>query len=243
MGHEVTDPDGAGFDGAKADGSAPSPAPRHRRRKEARPGELLDAALTLFAERGYSATRIDDIAARAGVSKGTLYLYFPSKQDVFKALVREAVIPNIERLEHLVADHSGPAAAALRQVLTRLGGLLQRQPRLAALPKLIITEAANFPDLARFYLDTVIRRGTGLIEGLVRRGIAAGEFRPVDPRATAKLCVAPILFLALWRHSFEPHDDAPIDSGAFVELHVDTLLRGLAATSTPPGPIPEGRVT
>ncbi|MDX6750470.1 TetR/AcrR family transcriptional regulator [Geminicoccaceae bacterium 1502E] len=209
---------------------------RRRRRKEARPQEILEAALALFTERGFSATRLDDIAARAGVSKGTLYLYFASKEAIFSELVRHAVLPNIARVEALVAGWSGSRASLLRRMIELLGTAL-REDRIAAFPKLVIAESGNFPELARQYREEVIERGLGLFARVIAAGVAAGEFREVDSRHAAKLCVAPMLLLAVWRTCLARADEQPLDAQALVETHVETLLRGLAAKG---GPVPEG---
>jgi AcrR family transcriptional regulator len=162
---------------------------RWRRRKEARPEEILAAALASFAERGFAATRLEDVAARAGISKGTLYLYFRGKEKLFEAVGSQV----------------------------------------GAIPKLVIAEAHNFPDLARFYLDEVVRRGLRLIGTILRRGIARGEFRPVDVDRTVFCVIAPMLIAALWKNSLEAYDAAPLDVQALARAHLDLLLRGLEA--------------
>ena len=202
---------------------------RWRRRKEARPSEILNAALDVFRERGFAAARLEDVAARAGVSKGTLYLYFPSKAAIFKAMVRESILPNIARAEAFARDHPGPPASLLAELLTNLGLQIAGDDRLSAFPKLIIAEAGNFPDLARFYLSQVIRRSLRLIVDMLKRGVAAGEFAPMNYPATARLAVAPIVFLALWRHSFAAHDKSAPSAPSMVRRHVELFLAGLAA--------------
>src|ERR671923_495899 len=153
------------------------PGIRWQRRKDARPAELLAAALTCFKERGFAATRLDDVAAKAGVTKGTIYLYYPSKEELFKAVVRGELVPNIERLE-AVLDEPGPAAALLERLIMAWVQHIVPSP-ISIIPKLVIAEAGNFPELARFYLETAVHRGLELIAAILRRGIASGEFRPV----------------------------------------------------------------
>jgi AcrR family transcriptional regulator len=206
---------------------AAPPRPRWRRRKEARPDEILAAALASFAERGFAATRLDDVAARAGISKGTLYLYFKSKEELFEAVVRATLVPNIERLEALCATFEGPSGVLLERLLLTVAGVLDS--RVGAIPKLVIAEAGNFPELARFYLDAVVRRGLRLIGTILRRGIGRGEFRPVDVDHTVFCVIAPMLLAALWKRSLEPHDDAPLDAQVLARAHLDLLLRGLEA--------------
>jgi AcrR family transcriptional regulator len=201
--------------------------PRWRRRKEARPDEILVAALASFAERGFAATRLEDVAARAGISKGTLYLYFNGKEELFEAVVRATLVPNLERLEALTATFEGPSGVLLERLLLTIGGVVDS--RVGAIPKLVIAEAGNFPDLARFYLDEVVRRGLRLIGTILRRGIERGEFRQIDVDHTVFCVIAPMLIAALWKNSLEPHDDAPLDAQALARAHLDLLLRGLEA--------------
>jgi AcrR family transcriptional regulator len=211
--------------------------PRWERRKAERPDEILDAALECFADRGFAATRMDEVAARAGVTKGTVYLYFRTKEDLFKELVRTRLSPHIAAVESAAAA----GAASTGELLQRLFQVWTERlfpSKASILPKLIIAEAGNFPDLAAFYLKEVIHRGIGLLRNLVKRGVAAGEFRPVDADHVAYCIVAPLLFSVLWRHSFERHDTKPLDVAALGKAHLDLLLHGLlkpkrAANSRP----------
>src|ERR687891_1981644 len=197
---------------------------RWRRRKEARPDEILAAALASFAERGFAATRLEEVAARAGISKGTLYLYFKGKEELFEAVVRATLLPNIERLEALAATFEGPSAVLLERFLLTFAAVIDS--RVGAIPKLVIAEAGNFPELARFYLDEVIRRGLRLIGTILRRGIARGEFRPIDVDHAVFCVIAPMLIAALWKNSLEPYDKAPLDAQALARAHLDLLRRG-----------------
>jgi AcrR family transcriptional regulator len=206
-------------------------AQRWRRRKEARPGEILGAALSCFAERGFAATRLEDVAQRAGVTKGTLYLYFPNKEELFKAVVAQALVPNLERGEALLGGADGPSAesrstAALLTELIRSWAELARSPA-AAIPKIVISEAGNFPDLARFYREQVVDRGMALLRRVLRLGIARGEFRAVDIDDAARCIVAPLLLAMLWRHSLGRHEPADFDPDALSQTHLQLLLDGL----------------
>lgn len=201
-------------------------APTRRRRKEARPREILRAALETFADKGFAATRLDDVAQRAGVGKGTLYLYFSSKEELLKAVVREALIPNIARAERLAATHEGSSADLLRLIFALAARRVSRS-RLSAIPKLVLAEASNFPDIAKFYFDEVIRRGFALLGGIVDRGIERGEFRPVDVDNTARQLIASLLFLVLWRHSFAKVAPVPLEPVAYCRDHIDLILHGL----------------
>jgi AcrR family transcriptional regulator len=205
----------------------PHATARWRRRKEARPAEILDAALACFAERGFAATRLDDVAARAGVTKGTLYLYFRNKEELFKAVVRQEVVPNIARAEAQLAQADEPSTALLERVLSEWAE--RAATPLSAIAKLILTEAGNFPVLARFYLDEVIHRGEAMYRALLKRGMARGEFRAIDPDYTVFCIVAPILLAMLWRHSFEQHENRTLDVAALCRTHVALIERGLLA--------------
>jgi AcrR family transcriptional regulator len=199
------------------------------RRKDARPGEVLEAALEVFAEKGFAMTRMEDVAARAGVSKGTVYLYYPSKEALFEAMVRAAILPNLTRLESLAAGYDGPALDLLHRFFAVLLQVLET-PRLIAIPRLVIAEARTFPELALFYRREVVDRGLALIEGILRRGVERGELRPVDPAATARLCVAPFLLAAIWKATFDPLQDAkPLDARGLLDTHLATLTHALAA--------------
>jgi AcrR family transcriptional regulator len=206
----------------------PASRGRRARRKEARPQELLEAALEVFVEKGFSAAKLDEIAARAGVSKGTLYLYFESKEALLEALVRAAVVPNIERVEAMAEGWTGATPELLRRLLQVLGSVLE-EGRVAAFPKLVVAESGNFPAFAERYRREVIDRGLGLFARIIGRGVERGEFRPVDPDTTARLCLAPMIFLAIWQTSFARFDTVPFDARAFVDAHIDTLLHGLLA--------------
>ncbi|PWC93541.1 TetR/AcrR family transcriptional regulator [Azospirillum sp. TSO5] len=210
--------------------SGPVPSgdpPRWRRRKEARPQEIVAAAMDVFAERGFAAARLEEVAARAGVSKGTLYLYFPSKDELFKAVIRAAILPNLQQAEALVAAAGGPCFPVLERLLRMVARLIATT-RMAVIPRLVIAEAGNFPELAAFYHREVIRRGFGVLAALLRRGIDSGEFRPVEVDPTVRLIVAPLLMSAVWRTSLDGVDgEPPLDVAALMEIHIDNLRRVL----------------
>ena len=205
----------------------PSPSIRWRRRKTARPAEILAAALASFAERGFAATRLEDVAARAGVTKGTLYLYFDNKEELFKAVVRQELVPNLERAEAMVAGSAAPSLDLLEQLVRSFARIIGSP--LGAIPKLVLTEAGNFPDLARFYREAVVERGKALFRRVIERGVAAGELQPVDTENTVTCIVAPLLVAALWRHSFERHAGRDLDLDALCRAELDLLRRGLTA--------------
>jgi AcrR family transcriptional regulator len=205
--------------------------PRWERRKDARPQELLAAALDLFVERGFASTRLEDVARRAGVSKGTLYLYFTNKEELFKAVVRDSIVPFIGAAEDSIAGFDGHSADLLRSVLgdwwQRLGAT-----KASGLSKLMMAEAGNFPDIACFYQEEVIARGTRMISSLLERAVARGEFRPVDIGIMTQVLIAPMLMLTTWKHSVGPCDQSQLDPLAFLDSFLDMALHGLL----PPAP-------
>jgi AcrR family transcriptional regulator len=201
--------------------------PRFERRKDARPGEILAAALELFVEKGFAATRLEDVAQRAGVSKGTVYLYFDSKEDLFKSVVRSGIVRAIEEAEKLVAGFEGSSAELLRRIYAgwweNIGGT-----KLSGIPKLMISEAQNFPELARFYYEEVIQRGSKLFGRAIRRGIDSGEFRPVDVDYTVRAMVSPLVMRAILEHSFLPcAGPEDFDVPAYFEHTLGLALDGL----------------
>jgi AcrR family transcriptional regulator len=204
-----------------------STLPRQRR-KEARPAELLAAAFDLFVARGFAATRMEDIAQRAGVSKGTVFLYFESKQALLRAVVEDAVLPHLAAGEAMVEAASGESPeVVLRQLLLCFATALA-DSRLAGLPKLISAEAGNFPELAAYYHDNVVMRIRHLLVSVLDRGIAAGVFRPCDTTLVGRLAIAPILFECMWQRLPDPRGQEPPPSQeAFIQTHLDLFIRGL----------------
>jgi AcrR family transcriptional regulator len=203
----------------------PEPTAPRRRRKNARPSEIADAALALFSERGFAATRLEDVAIRAGVSKGTVYIYFPTKEDLFRAVLRQGLLPNLEAMEQAVAAFDGPTQALVRQLVDRMLRVLDTN--LTAIPKLVLAESGNFPAIARMYADEVVRRALHLLTGILRRGVERGDLRDVDIQSAIPTFVAPFLMLVLWKHSLGQHTDIAMDPKAVMETHMDILLRGL----------------
>ncbi len=205
-----------------------SAAPVRQRRKEARPAELLSAALDLFVERGYAATKLDDVAAHAGVSKGTLYLYFASKEDLFKAVIQQGILPVLAQGEEMLAQHQGDARTLLQGLMRRWWELLGSTP-LAGVPKLMISEAGNFPEVARYYHENVIQRIHNLLGKVLKAGIKSGEFRPVNIESAIDVIVSPMLMLAIWQHSMAPCSCGGMeDSETYMNTCIDLLLNGLA---------------
>lgn len=201
-------------------------APR-RRRKEARPQEMTQAALALFVSKGYAATRLEDIARLAGVSKGTLYLYFDSKEALFEAVIREGILPVLDGGEAMMANYQGSAADLVRTLLFTWWNNVGSTP-LAGVIKLMISEAGNFPAVASYYHDNVIVRGRRLLSEALQRGVANGEFRAIDIPMAIEVIFSPLLMLVLMRYSLTPcYPDGLPDPRAYLECHVGLLLDGL----------------
>jgi AcrR family transcriptional regulator len=197
-----------------------------KRRPEARPAEILEAALDLFTERGFKATRLEDVASRAGLSKAAIYLYFKDKMSLLTALVQAMAGTNIDLASNMVAQHQGPVAPLLRQLLGFMAGRID-QSRMPDLMKLVISESRAHPEIGRFYLENVIAKGLPLFQSIIERGIASGEFRKVDPRLTVKCLVGPMVLAAIWKSAFEPIGAEPIDVAALAAHHADFIIRAL----------------
>lgn len=204
----------------------PPGQPKWRRRKEARPAEIVSAALEVFAEKGFAAARLDDIAARAGVSKGALYLYFETKQHLFEAVVRDAVLPNVEAVEAVVRTVDLPFGALARMITARVGAFAAETP-IGAVLKMVIAESGNFPDLARVWHDQVVSRALAVMTGVIERAQAKGEVRPGDPRLHAFSIIGPMLLGVIWREVLQPVGGAPVDLRVLAEQHIETALGGL----------------
>lgn len=203
------------------------PAPRWERRKQARPAEIVEAALELFVERGFAATRLDDVAARAGVSKGTLYLYFDSKEALFKEVIRSGIGRAISHGEQVVANFQGSATALLREIVSGWWQLIA-STRHSGIPKLMISESRNFPELANFYRAEVIERGSRLFTAALERGIASGEFRAIDVASAARALIAPLILEVIWQHSFACCAREPeVDPRGYFDVILSLAIDGL----------------
>jgi len=205
-------------------------AKRWQRRKEDRSGEILEAALACFSKKGFAATRMDDIAADAKIAKGTIYLYFDNKEAVFKALARDAMGARLEAIQAFIAQYQGSAADLLRLVVTNIGEFARTSDRVI-LPRLLLAEAGNFPELLKFWRAELIERGLGILQSIVRRGVDSGEFRDLPAEHVARLCIAPMITIVIWRTTFAQFDKEPYDYQGLVAAHLQILLHGLCAGS------------
>jgi len=216
--------------------SRPADAGPRQRRKEARPQELLEAALALFVEKGFAATRTEEVARLAGVSKGTLYLYYPSKEELFKAVVRHNLSSLIAEGAELAAQFEGSSSDLLSQLMQTWWQRIGNTPA-AGIHKIVLAEVRNFPELAQFYTDEVIIPADRLFSDTVQRGIDRGEFRAMPKHEVAMMLMAPLIFMAVHRHSFAAcpvHGGVEVDATQMLRTHLDLVLRGLEVRAGPP---------
>lgn len=198
------------------------------RRKEARPMEIVDAALDLFVEKGFVATKMEDIARRAGVTKGTPYLYFANKEEIFKEVVRTSFGQHLTEGEEFVRTFEGSSADLLVASMRKWWGWVGNS-RLSGIPKLMMAEAGNFPELAKFYGEEVILRGNRVLETILNRGIAAGEFRQMDVEYTVSVIIGPMLKALMWKHSFGCCGLGQVDMERYLNCYFEVILNGIAA--------------
>ena len=203
--------------------------PRFRRRKEDRPQEITAAALDAFAEKGYSATRITDVANRAGVSKGLLYLYFKTKEELFKAVIKSFVSPRVDALKAEIESTELTAEEYLRGPFLAFAKQLPKSPARVLL-RLMIAEGAKHPDLTDWYHRNVVSHGLAALRSLIERGVRDGEFRKSALQEFPHMVVTPVLFATVWSLVFG--DRADLNSGRFIEAQVDLLLRAIKADNT-----------
>jgi AcrR family transcriptional regulator len=202
------------------------PEPKWQRRADERPREICAAALEVFAEKGFAAAKLDEIASRAGVSKGTLYLYFKDKADLFRAVVRDAIAPNVQALTSALSTLEAPLPDVVRMFLA---GFAEREAKLpvGAVAKIVIGESRNFPELARVWHDEVASKAIAALAGFVERAQRRGEVRDGDPRLYALSLMGPMVLGALWRATLVPAGAEPLDLHALARQHAATVLSGL----------------
>ncbi len=203
-----------------------APRPRWQRRPAARPDEILDAAFAVFAEDGFARAKLDDVARRAGVSKGTLYLYFDSKETLFREMVRAKIIPCVVQGEELVRTHEGSARDLLVTVIRRMW-ITVRSPEVTRIGRLLQFELGSFPELGRFYFDEVIARTRRLLQDAIDRGIASGEFRRVPHHFTTRAVASLLVHSAQHQCFFAPLDPAPLTDEQVVNGVIDIVLNGV----------------
>ncbi|QBC43059.1 TetR/AcrR family transcriptional regulator [Iodobacter fluviatilis] len=202
---------------------------RWARRKEARPQEILAAALKLFVKKGFAATKMADIAKAAGVTCGTPYVYFSSKEEIFKAVVRELLLPQLARCHDLLSNFQGSSAELLRAMLQTWWQAMG-ESEFSAMPKLMIAEGSNFPEVAKIYQEEFVNPGNKMLRHLLQRGIASGEFRLLDIDYAIEVICAPIVMAMLMKHSLINCLPDELDPERFINTTLDLLLNGLLAS-------------
>jgi AcrR family transcriptional regulator len=202
--------------------------PKFRRRAEARPDEVLDAALDLFIEQGFAQTRVEDIARRAGLSKGAVYLYFPSKEAILEGLVRRAIVPIATNALGFLKNYEGDPRIVITMVLKMLG-MRFREPKMIAIPKLIFREVLGFPELAAMYRREVLDHVIPAIEGLIRNGIDQGYFRQVDPHLTIRSIIGPLMLHIAMAEIFGIMPEGGMSFDKMIDNHLTILFDGLSA--------------
>jgi AcrR family transcriptional regulator len=200
--------------------------PKWQRRADERPREICAAALEVFAEKGFAAAKLDEIARRAGVSKGTLYLYFKDKEDLFRAVVRSAIAPNIEAVTSAISSLDAPFPEVVHMLLAAFAEREARLP-IGAVAKIVVGESRNFPELARVWHDEVASKAIGAIAAFIERAQERGEARAGDPRLHAFSLMGPMVLGALWRTTLVPAGGTPLDLAALAKQHSETVLAGL----------------
>lgn len=208
-------------------------SPKWRRQKETRPADIVRAALDVFSEKGFAGARMEEIAARAGVSKGAPYLYFPTKEDLFRAVVRDVIEPNIEPMLAAASQHDGPLEPLLR-AMTQHVAHVAATTELGRVVKLVVSESSTFPEMARIWHDTVLSRALGTLALLIEKAQARGEVRAGEPRNHAISIIAPLLVGVIHRETFVPVGATPFDLSRLMKQHLDTVLPGLLITKDAP---------
>ncbi len=204
----------------------PAGQPKFKRRKADRPEEIVAAAMEVFAEKGFAAARLDDIAARAGVSKGALYLYFATKEDLFRAVIEQGVAPNLGRMQAALVEHRGAFPELLRAFAAIAVGIATETP-VGGIAKMVIGESRNFPELARAWRERLVEPALGAMSGAIAAAQARGELRAGDPRHAAISLVSPMLLGVIWRETFVPVGAEPLDIPTLAQQHVELWLRGM----------------
>ena len=202
---------------------------RSKRRKEQRPEEILQAALEEFIAKGYAGTRLEDVAKRAGISKGLVYVYFDTKEKLFKAVIRTFLVPHVQMLRDEVDTSELSSESLLRGPVLRLMKKIIGS-RMHELIRLLIAEGPRHPDLTAFYYEEVVSRGMALLQRIIDRGVARGEFRPTPLRDYPQLVIAPMLMAVVWKLLMERH--RPLDAEKVLETHIELLLQFLKADTT-----------
>jgi AcrR family transcriptional regulator len=201
-------------------GGKQTAAPNRAERAAERRAAIVQAAMEEFIARGFAATRLDDIAKRAGVAKGTIYLHFKDKESMFEELIRTAIVPLVGRM-----SGPPPASGSIRDMIEAIALTFIREiattPR-ADIVRLIIAEGPRFPAIADFYYREVISRGLGGMRALIELAIARGEIRQPELARFPQLLIAPAIVAVIWKSLFERH--SPLDAIEMFRVHLDLIF-------------------
>jgi len=200
--------------------------PRYQRRKKDRPAEITAAAMQTFAEKGYAATRVEEVAKRAGISKGLLYLYFKTKEELFKAVIRNFISPRLDTLTQTLEDSDLTAEEFLRGPFLKFAKSVPKSP-VRKLVRLMVAEGPNYPDLVAWYWENVVSRGLSVMRSVIEKGVRNGEFRHSALEEFPHLLISPVIFSVVWTQLFEQH--AELDTDRFMEGHIDLVLNSIKA--------------
>ena len=199
-------------------------APKFQRRKDERPAEITEAALAAFAENGYAATRVDDVAKRAGVSKGLLYLYFKTKEELFKAVIRSFVAPKVQELSIIVDESELSAEDFIRGPFLSMIKTLPDSP-IRVIIRLMFSEGHKHPDLVEYYWENVVRHALEMMKKLIGRGVATGEFRSSAVDEMPQLLISPVILSVFWKQVFDKQ--STLDTDLLIETHIEAMLNYL----------------
>lgn len=199
-------------------------APKFQRRKDERPAEITEAALAAFAENGYAATRVDDVAKRAGVSKGLLYLYFKTKEELFKAVIRSFVAPKVQELSVIVDESELSAEDFIRGPFLSMIKTLPDSP-IRVIIRLMFSEGHKHPDLVEYYWENVVRHALEMMKKLIGRGVATGEFRSSAVDEMPQLLISPVILSVFWKQVFDKQ--STLDTDLLIETHIEAMLNYL----------------
>lgn len=205
----------------------PPGEPKFRRRPDARPGEIVAAGLEVFSEQGFAAARMEEVARRAGVSKGAIYRYFETKGDLFRAVVGTAILPNIEAIKMMMAQ-APSFEIAVRTAAPALAQRVMTNRQITGVIRLIVAESRTHPELAELWYGSVVEPGLRMMTGVIEQAQSRGQVRAGDPRLFAMGLMGPMLLSLIWRETFEPIGAPALDVGALVDQHIETVLKGMA---------------
>jgi AcrR family transcriptional regulator len=201
-------------------------AVRRRVAPEVRQADILTAALEEFSRHGFEGARMEDVARAAKVSKGTVYLYYPTKQALFEALVMRDIAPRVSVAEQFLKGYEGPLEPALMRMI-ELAAMAIESGKLPVYPKLLIAESSRFPELAAFYRREVVGKMLLALTTLFQRALDRGEIVGIEAEIAAHLFIAPVLKSALWSLVFAGTEAAPFPPLSYLQTHVRIFLKGL----------------